>query len=92
MAGEDLNLKVIILASGPPKDAALHWRALGEVNFKKIALTHVARGVYSARIPAGRIQTDLEYRIEATSGDGRRAIFPASAPDINQTIVIMKDK
>ena len=92
MAGEDLNLKVIVLAAEPPKDVALYWRPLGEGNFKKITLTHLARAVYSVRIPASQIETDLEYCIDANSVDGQRATFPASAPDINQTVVIMKEK
>ena len=64
---------------------------MGEGNFKKIPLAHVARGVYSARISSGAIETDIEYYIEANSADGRKAVFPASAPDINQTVVIMAE-
>ena len=90
-AGEDLNLKVIILAQGSPEDAMLHWRALGEGNFNRIPLAHIARGVYSARIPTGRIETDIEYYVKVNSADGQKATFPASAPNINQTVLIITE-
>ncbi|HUT46506.1 MAG TPA: hypothetical protein VMX36_09485, partial [Sedimentisphaerales bacterium] len=91
-AGEDLKLKVIILAATTPKDAALQFRPIGKGNYKKIPLTHIARSVYSALIPAGRIETDLEYYIEVNTIDGQESTFPATAPDINQTVVIMKER
>jgi hypothetical protein len=90
--GEDLKLKVIVLAAGQPKDAALYWRTMGKGNYTKIPLTHVARGVYSARIPAGSIKGDLEYYIKAISADDQEAVFPAAAPDVTQTVVVIEEK
>ncbi|MCH8120023.1 MAG: hypothetical protein IIC00_09875 [Planctomycetes bacterium] len=87
-AGEDLKLKVIILARNQPKDAALYFRPMGKGKFNNIALTHIARGVYSVKIPANRIKTDLEYYVKASSTDGRQITFPAAAPHINQTVVV----
>jgi hypothetical protein len=83
---------VIILADAAPKDAALYFRPMGTGNYEKIPLTHIARNVYSARIPAGRIETDLEYYIEVNTTIGQKSTFPATAPDINQTVVIIKEK
>jgi hypothetical protein len=91
-AGEDLQLKVIILSVAAPKDAALYFRPMGKGGFKKIPLNHVARSVYSARIPALQIQTDFEYYIKVNTTDGQESTFPATSPDINQTVVIMKEK
>ena len=91
-AGEDLKLKVIILSSAVPKDAAIYFRSIGKGNYKKLPLKHIARSVYSARIPTGQIENDLEYYIEASTMDGQECTFPATAPDINQTVVIMKEK
>ena len=91
-AGEDLQLKVIILAAATPKDALLYFRSIGKGNYDKIPLTHIARSVYSARIPAGSIETDLEYYIEVNTTDGQVSTFPATAPDINQTVVIIKER
>ena len=90
MVGEDLKLKVIILAQNQPKDAALFWRPIGRGKFKRIPLTHIARGVYSVVIDAGHIkQTDIEYHIKAGSTDGTTLTFPPAAPHINQTVVVM---
>ena len=91
-ASEDLQLKVIILAAASPENATIYFRTIGKGNYNKIPLTHIARSVYSARIPAGSIETDLEYYIEVNTIDGQEGTFPATAPDINQTVVIMKEK
>ena len=91
-AGEDLKLKVIILSSAAPKGAVIYSRPIGKGNYKKMPLKHIARSVYSARIPTGQIENDLEYYIEASTMDGQECTFPATAPDINQTVVIMKEK
>ena len=89
MAGEGLTLKIIILAHNPPSNAALYWRPMAKGNFKRIALAHIARGVYLVKIPANRIKNDLEYYIKANLGSGRQITFPATAPYINQTLVVM---
>jgi hypothetical protein len=91
-AGEDLKLKVIIMAADPPREAALYWRSMGTGSYRKAALTHVARCVYSARIPAGRVKTDLEYYVKAVSTDGQEARFPVASPEITQTVVIMQEQ
>ena len=59
--------------------------------FKRVALTHLARGVYSAAIPAAEIeQRDIEYYITA-GGEASEQVFPAGAPQTTQTVVIMDD-
>jgi len=90
--GEDLKLKIIILAQNPPKDTALYWRPMGKGNYNRIALTHIARGVYSVKIPANRIETDLEYYVRVSSNDDQQITFPAAAPNINQTVVVITNK
>lgn len=93
MTGENLKLKVIILAQKQPADAALYWRPMGKGKFNRISLTHIVRGVYSVAIPTERIdQADIEYYIKAYSAEGTELVFPATAPDINQTVVVMKEK
>ena len=88
---EDLKLKVIILAQNQTEDAALYWRDMGKGNFNRIALTHISRGVYSVKISANRIKTDLEYYVSASSLDGRQITFPPAAPRINQTVVVISN-
>ena len=85
---EDLKIKVIILSQRPTENAALYWRIMGEGTYNRIALKHIARGVYSVIIPARKIKNDLEYYIRVSSNDNQQATFPATAPDINQTIVV----
>ncbi len=90
-AAEDLRLKVIIQVAEPPKEAALYWRTMGKGDYTKIPLTHIARGVHSARIPAGGIKGDLEYYIRVSCAQGQEVTFPAAAPDVTQTVVIIKE-
>lgn len=89
--GESLSLKIIIPGLKSTREASLNWRPLGKGSFKSIPVERVARAVYSARIPADAIQnTDFEYYISAISTDNKPLVFPASAPKINQTVVIMQ--
>ena len=90
MAGEDLRLKVIIVGLRKAQNDALYWRPLGKGTFEKLPLEHIARSVYSARIPASRMgANDIEYYVEASAGTGRIR-FPATAPVMNQTVVVVQ--
>ncbi len=86
---EDLKLKVIILGSKPSDKLSLSWRPMGKGDFTSVPLKHVARGVYTVTIPAGQFEgKDFEYYIQATTADGEKLVFPATAPRINQTVVV----
>jgi hypothetical protein len=88
--GEKLELKVLVLSSHPVREAAMYWRNLGQGTYAKVPLTHIARGVYKATIPAAAPGVDaLEYYVEATSEAGDTAVFPATAKKLNQTVVVM---
>jgi hypothetical protein len=90
VAGEDLTLKVMILAEKTPKEAALYWRAMGTGEFAKVPLVHVARGVHSAKLPVEAAKgTDLEYYVKAVTDKDEAVYFPATAPTQNQTLVVM---
>jgi hypothetical protein len=84
---EASSLKVIILSEAPPRAATLLWRKLGEQRFAAIPLKLVARGVYSVQLPAGQ-KDDFEYYIEAEPERGQPVHFPATAPKLNQTVVV----
>jgi hypothetical protein len=84
---EALKLKVIILSKAPPCAATLCWRKLGEHRFARIPLKLVARGVYSVEFPTGA-KDDFEYYIQAEPGRGKPVYFPATAPKLNQTVVV----
>ncbi len=87
--GEDLNLKIVVLGT-EPQEANLHWRGLGETEFVSSPLNHLARGVYSVRVPSASIGSDLEYYVEVTGADDSSLVFPPSAPNLNQTVVIFE--
>jgi hypothetical protein len=87
--GENLELKIIILAKNSAGEPALYWRPMGEGRYNKLSLKHIARGVYSAVVPAADINgKDIEYYIKADLGLGKTLYFPADAPDRNQTVVV----
>jgi hypothetical protein len=86
-AGETLDLRVILLAAGPPREAAVCVRPLGTGEFARAPLAHVARGVYAARI-SPKDGEDFEYYIEVLPAQGAAVRWPAAAPALNQTVVV----
>jgi len=84
-SNEPLKLKVILLTNQTPAEAFLYWRPLGEGPYQKIALAHVAAGVYTVTCPA--TETDFEYCIRAKTRS-QTAVFPVTAPKQNQTVVV----
>jgi Malectin domain len=86
-ANEALKLKVIVLSEAQPRTATLCWRRLGARRFEKVPLQWVARGVYSVELPAAA-KEDFEYYIQVTPATGQPAYYPATAPKINQTVVV----
>ena len=90
--GEELSLKVIILSEKPPRESTLYWREMGIGKFSELPLRHVARGVYSVTLPKRTANpSDLEYYIRVQETPGKDVCFPASAPQINQTVVLMPE-
>jgi len=85
--GEPLNVVATVLAETPPASVLLCWRPLGgpmgKGEFTEVPLAHVARSIYAIMLPVGE---DIEYYIKA--GD---AVWPATAPDLNQTLVVVAD-
>ena len=65
-----------------PANPVVHLRPLGQGSWRQTPATHVARAVYKADLPAAR--DDFEYYI--TAGDS--LVWPATAPRLNQTVVI----
>jgi len=90
--GEDLNLKVILLSGEPVNEAFLCWRFLGEIAFNKIPLIHASRSVYKAILTSEMlINRDFEYYIEVGTPSGGKTYFPSTAPELNQTVVIIPE-
>ena len=92
-AGEPLPLTVIILGPQPSK-GFLCWRKLGEHGsaFTEIPLSHVARGVWSVTLPPEATSADFEYFVQVAIGKNQLLHFPATAPEMNQTVVVTEAK
>jgi hypothetical protein len=87
---EELLLKVMFLDAQPPRQLTLYYRPLAQGEFTRLPLTNVARGVYRVKVPplAGEAVA-LEYYIQAETHAGRKVVFPATSPTINQTVVVI---
>ena len=88
-AGEALTVPVVVLG-GEPVRAELYTRPLGQSDFTKVGINHVARGVYEVKLPADVTQTDFEYYVEVELNGDRLLRWPATAPTIDQSVVVME--
>jgi hypothetical protein len=84
---EALALKVIVLSEKAPRKAALYWRKLGARRFAELPLLHLARGVFSINLPP-QATDDFEYYLKVEPENGHPVLFPATAPALNQTVVV----
>ncbi|MBM4031487.1 MAG: hypothetical protein FJ291_06830 [Planctomycetes bacterium] len=82
--GEALNLRIIALAATPFSSVLVRVRPLGRGDWQTVTATHLARSVYEAKLPAAL--EDFEYHIAA----GDKLVWPATAPGMNQTVVVME--
>ncbi|MCD9025403.1 hypothetical protein [Cohnella silvisoli] len=87
-AGETFKLKALVLRNAP-KELALYWKPLGGIEYRKSEFSHVNRGVYQLALRMN-ITYDFEYFVEVVTVGGEKLRFPASAPEMNQTVVVMK--
>lgn len=92
MNGEILSLKVLILDREPPRSTLLFWREMGCGSFSAVALSHVARGVYSVSLPRDAARgMGIEYYVRVERNAGELLYFPVTAPALNQTVVIVEE-
>jgi hypothetical protein len=84
--GESVRLKTIALDPQPVKSVSVLVRQLGGRKWKTIPARHLARAVFEARLPAAR--DDFEYHVTAETAGGQKMFWPATAPAMNQTVVI----
>lgn len=87
ISGESLKLNVILMGA-KPQEAVLYWKALGEEKFAKKTFEHVNRGVYSIMLSPKAIDSDFEYYIQIITEKGEKLLFPATAPVLNQSVVV----
>ena len=82
---EWLKLKIFALDRQPMATVKLLWRPLGPGKFEELPLTRATRAVYTAALKA---KGDLEYYIQAETAVGRKLVWPATAPQLNQTVLV----
>jgi hypothetical protein len=90
-AGETFKLTVL-LPGIEPREAALRWRPLGQGEFAQMPLVHVARSVYVVTLPGEATRADFEYHIHVVDGQGQSRHFPATAPKLNQSVIVFEEK
>jgi hypothetical protein len=86
---ETLRLRVLILSGTPPTEASVRWRMIGSRNYDTQELKHVNRGVYEGKIPVKA--DDIEYYVEVKCA-GQTMVYPATAPEIAQTVIVTPDE
>lgn len=86
-ANESLTIPALLLDSQPPEAVTIHWRPMGEQSFQEVRTHHVAHGLYQAELaPTG--DRTIEYYVSATLSNGHVLKWPATAPRLNQTVVV----
>ena len=87
--GEALEVKVIVLSREGVDDVALHWRPLDGEDYRTVPAGHVARGVYRVTVPAQAARpVGFEYYVDAHLSGGKELVHPASAPELNRSVVV----
>jgi hypothetical protein len=84
--GEALVVPILALAKSPVKSVVVKVRPLGSGEWKTVPAAHVARALWKARLPAS--SEDFEYTVEAVTSSGETLRWPASAPDLPQTVIV----
>ncbi|MHC4201407.1 MAG: malectin domain-containing carbohydrate-binding protein, partial [Planctomycetota bacterium] len=84
--GERLKLKIIALDRGEVKSAIVHLRPLGRGDWRAVPAKHLGRAVHEVALPPAH--EDFEYRLTAETSSGEPLVWPATAPRINQTVVV----
>jgi len=85
-AGEPEEIRAFVLSGPKCTGVNLHWRSLGDGSFKKVGATRRTRQAYRATLPA-QVQGTVEYYLESVLDNGRRVLWPATAPSMNQTVI-----
>jgi hypothetical protein len=83
---ESTTLKFIFLDRHPASAVTLLWRPLGTGDFHRLPAQREARTTYHVTLP--QLEGSFEYRIEVQTADGKTILWPATAPELNQTVVV----
>gem|GEM_PF-104222 len=84
---EPYEIRVFVLSHQKSVGVNLYWRSLGEGAFQKTIAALRNRQAYRVILPV-QSQGAVEYYLEAVLDDGRKILWPSTAPSINQTLVV----
>jgi len=60
---------------------------LGKRRFAEFPLQHLSRGVYTVELPPTSSDA-FEYYVRVQPNAGKPVFFPATAPNLNRTVVV----
>ncbi|MBI3118642.1 MAG: hypothetical protein HYZ00_08145 [Candidatus Hydrogenedentes bacterium] len=87
--GEPLEVETIVLSAAVPRQAQVFWKPIGKGSFQSIPMPLKARRTYTAELPAvAKDKSGIEYYLETTLESGETLHWPATAPSINQTVIV----
>jgi Malectin domain len=90
--GDALAVKVMVLDTAAPEGGAVYWRVMGQGEFKTVPMERAERATFTAEVPWQDIRwADIEYYVEMTRASGEVLRWPATAPAINQTVVVVPE-
>jgi hypothetical protein len=89
-AGETFEIRPFVLSQEGCKGVSLYWRPLGQGSFNRVEATYRARHAYRVNLPVSAVG-GVEYYLEASLADGKKIRYPATAPEINSTVVFWKN-
>jgi hypothetical protein len=87
LAAMNIEIRAFVLSDSKCDSVTLYCRTLGEGAFKPVPAVHRARQAYRVDLPVHSLGT-LEYFLEAELDGGRKVRWPATAPALNQTVVV----
>jgi hypothetical protein len=85
--GEILKLTILAIGQTPPTEVTLHWRTWGRGSFHSVPARRIGRAVHKAELPPA--SEEIEYYFSARAADGSELHWPASAPELCQTVITL---
>jgi hypothetical protein len=84
---ESLHIKILTLDKKPVQTVTINVRSLGSKSgWQKFPAKHLARGVWEMEFPSS--DRDFEYYISVVASENKELHWPATAPELNQTVVV----
>ena len=89
-AGEDLALRVVALSDRGVEAVGMMWRPAGARRWRRTPLVRRFRDSWHGAVEGAGLQRGIvEYYVTATDGEGNDSSWPASAPELPWTAMII---